>query len=79
MMRVNLKIRQAFHKEYLKEVEMKITGLTLRLDLQKAVLELLIEKGVITGEEIRKKVIEYNSLTEEELDEILVSLNKKDK
>ena len=53
---------------------MEITNITLGLDAQRAAIALLIEKGIITKKEIRKKVIEYNSLTEEKLDEILASL-----
>jgi len=56
---------------------MEITKITLGLDAEKAVVELLLEKGVITKEEIRRKIIEYNSLTEEKLDEILKSLETK--
>lgn len=50
---------------------MEITKATLWMDTQKAILDLLIEKGIITKGEIRRKVIEQNSLTEEKLDEIL--------
>ncbi len=52
---------------------MEINKITIWMDIQKAILDLLVEKGVITRDEIRKKVIEANSLTDEKLDEILKS------
>ncbi len=50
---------------------MKITWLTLRLDIQEAVVELLVEKEIISRKEIREKLCKYNNLSEEELAKVV--------
>jgi len=56
---------------------MEISNMVLWLDTVKAMLDLLLEKRVITHEELRKKIIEYHTLTEEQLDEVLEHLKQK--
>ncbi len=55
---------------------MEINTIKMGGDIQKAVLEILLEKGIITQEEIKKKVMEYNNLTEEQLDKIVTAVMK---
>ena len=48
-----------------------ITIVTLRLDSIWAVKDLLVEKNIITVDEIVAKVLQYNDITDEEYNKIL--------
>ena len=48
-----------------------ITIVTLRLDSIRAVKDLLVEKNIITVDEIIAKVLQYNDITGEEYNKIL--------